>query len=100
MGHSRGGDVAVAVVKRLAGHADFKVLAACSLAPTDFTGTATDATQLKLSKTDLNSTSSSPRARRRRQRPGWRRNRRRHRLSALRPRNLSKGDGASFPLLP
>ena len=54
MGHSRGGDVAVAVVKRLAGHAVFKVLAACSLAPTDFTGTATDATQLKLTKTDLN----------------------------------------------
>jgi hypothetical protein len=53
MGHSRGGDVAVAVAKRLAGHPDFKVLAACSLSPTDFTGTATDATQLRLNRNDL-----------------------------------------------
>jgi hypothetical protein len=55
VGHSRGGDVAVDVARklRIAPYDSLvKVKAVCSLAPTDVTGTATDATQLKLTPAD------------------------------------------------
>jgi carboxypeptidase C (cathepsin A)/subtilisin family serine protease len=49
MGHSRGGDAVVKAIDQLRGSSDFKdfkVRAVCSLAPTDYTGLATNAARI------------------------------------------------------